>query len=267
MQSINLIGHNDENTFDPQILTKLLNITDRFFWSKTESRLLYHDLIHMYNEGLQESNFQRYIKQVYLVLIAWGMDSRGAKLVEFPIFLDSLQKSQVTKLLQELRDYTVIDVMRNLQSRVLEDDLKDFFTKVNLLENNNSSHFVSYSKTLHLLFPKLITPMDRANTLTFYNRDLPSKNIEGEFRVFFEIQKDMWKFTEQNIKHLERILSQHEDDLSFNRTIPKIIDNLIIGEIISKKKIISDSLENHCLRKKLVFIPNDLKRKKINEYF
>ena len=90
--SINSIAHGNMNEFDTEKITKLLNITDRFFWSRPESRLLYHDLIQMYNNGIHESNSQGYIKQVYLVLIAWGMDSRGAKLLDFPLFLNSLQE-------------------------------------------------------------------------------------------------------------------------------------------------------------------------------
>lgn len=100
---------------------RLLKITDCFFWSKPDSRLLYRDLISLYN--CNRSQYEdHYLELVYLVLIAWGMDSRGAKLASFPEFLRSLQSA--SNLLQELHLYRI----RNLSDKEIAEKTLRFFS-------------------------------------------------------------------------------------------------------------------------------------------
>jgi len=244
------------------IFRRLLEIADYFFWSRPDSRLLYHDLISLNHSGCVPYE-DHYLELVYLVLIAWGMDNRGAKLARFPEFLRSLQSA--SKLLQELRLFSIRDLSSHEIAEKAKKKLERIFLDINILYDDNSSHFVTYTKTLHLLLPHLISPMDRANTLKFYKKSIANGDIKREFEVFFAIQDDYWNFINNNDDLLEKILNTYKDKLTFNETIPKICDNLIIGYSLRGNRIISNSFVKHCSQKGIEISLDDFRE--IEEYF
>jgi hypothetical protein len=82
---------------------------------------------------------------------------------------------------------------------------------------------VTASKTLHFFMPNLIVPIDRKYTLNFFNgnESVPTK-IEKQFQVFIKIQREFSLFSATHD------LTAYKDE-RWNLTIPKVMDNMIIG--------------------------------------
>jgi hypothetical protein len=125
-----------------------------------------------------------YIELIYIILISWNMNSRGAKLAEYDVFCDSIRSNK--EVIYRLQD-------QNLETAKI-DTIKKYLWK--LFENLSlvapgKPKFVTYTKTFHFLFPELFPPMDRAYTLKFYygHTNLPKKD-ERQFKkplIFFVI--------------------------------------------------------------------------------
>jgi len=146
---------------------------------------------------------------LYATLFSWDMNSRGAKMKYFDEF------KEIERLGEDL------DIAK------LKPILMKTYEELNLMKT--SGKLVSNSKLLHFLFPNLLMPMDRANTLTYFygnTNELVNKYIEI-IDLSFEIMKQplKWNYFLDN----ER-----------NTTVPKIIDNaiiLMVGKSLKKIKL------------------------------
>ena len=107
--------------------------------------------------------------------------------------------------------------------------LKVLFAKLELTKE--TSPLVTFSKTLHFLLPDLIVPIDRKYTLSFFKKNHRGtfRDEESQFSVFMDIQCAYSTFAR---KHN---LKGYIDD-RWNQNIPKIMDNLVIGYMLSNKK-------------------------------
>ena len=78
--------------------------------------------------------------------------------------------------------------------------------------------------TFHFFLPKTIGPIDRKYTLQFYqgNQYIPLQ-IENQFNLFRNIH-EMYTDFAANVD-----LSQYVQTIGWNRSEPKVIDNIIIG--------------------------------------
>ena len=104
------------------------------------------------------------------------------------------------------------------------------------------ARLVSGTKAIHHLLPDLLPPMDNEYTSRFffyrgaiYRRSNDGNRLEGEyfkamFRAFAELARD-----------LEPQLKRFTSSDDFNTSIPKTLDNAIIGFMISGTQDISDS--------------------------
>ncbi|MCL2718782.1 MAG: hypothetical protein FWE14_08405 [Lachnospiraceae bacterium] len=158
-----------------------------------------------------------FVKLVYVTLCAWNMNGRGAKLSEY----DDFEKSIFAHghALQQLEEQ---DVRYLYESIHIQDQLKELFFNLNLVAAGKPI-LVTASKMLHFFMPNLIVPIDRKYTLSFFNgnTNVPPK-IESQFQMFLEIQKEFSQFTRTYD------LSLYKDE-RWNLTIPKVMDNMIIG--------------------------------------
>ena len=84
---------------------------------------------------------------------------------------------------------------------------------------------VGVSKTLHFLIPDLIMPIDGKYTMTyFYGYNKYSDKAQAEFKTF----KEIFLETHKIMKELN--LTQADvDNQDWNTSVPKLIDNAIIG--------------------------------------
>ena len=157
-----------------------------------------------------------FIELVYVTLAAWNMNSRGARLSEFATFRSSLlaQKRTIEKLEGSK--------LRNLKKVEIQETLKKLFFDLILVDQGRPP-LVTFSKTLHFFFPELIGPIDRTYTLNFFygHTNLP-KSLDGQYRRLMEIELEFARFA-GNVH-----LTGYKDRV-WNTSVPKIIDNAVIG--------------------------------------
>jgi len=168
--------------------------------------------------AVKDPNF---IKQLWNVLKAWGIGSRGSHLVAFSDFMASLQDT--------LREYQDLDVIRidgngNSEKHTIERicSLVDSLSIV-----NNKTKIVPCSKALHHIYPNLIVPMDRRYTQAFFM-------IDNQ-----EFQDNQFKVLKNAIKTFMRIARSIKPEKyvgkGWNTSQTKVIDNAIIGFCLSNK--------------------------------
>ena len=148
---------------------------------------------------------------IYATLVAWDMNSRGAKLKYFNEFKENILSlsSEIEKLWRKkLIDVTDFDSILHILSNI--------YDKLHVMKTGG--RLVSNSKLLHFIFPELLMPMDRRNTLMyFYGHTNESK------KQYLELIEWSRHFVENAHIDWDKYL-----DTEWNVTIPKILDNAII---------------------------------------
>lgn len=160
------------------------------------------------------------VEIIYATLVAWDMDSRGAKMKYYDEFRENLI-SCLAHFIQIEEYHNNDNPYANFQQII--ELLKNTYENLNLMETNG--RLVSNSKLLHFLFPKLCMPMDRTNTLMYlYGNTYESINKFVEInQLSFEIINSIANWT------------QYLDN-NWNTSAPKLIDNaiiLLVGENVN----------------------------------
>jgi hypothetical protein len=172
-------------------------------------------------DQLFDDNF--FFEYIYATLAAWGMHRMGeetAKMADFHEFKESIceSKEQILDLsgfkLQAIPDENLNTVKNKLAS---------LFSNLRIMESETK--LIGNSKALHHLLPDLVPPMDRQHTLRFF---YGNTNItRGEEEIFLEL-----------FEKFRGIAMQLGDEKfkfeGFNTSLPKIIDNAIMGYVMMK---------------------------------
>lgn len=175
---------------------------------------------------------ERFMECIYATLASWGMHrmgSGGSKMKNFDEFKDSIQMNEI--LLMRLRDYRLDTLPEENKMRATE-LLKELFNKLRVMQSN--SNLVGNSKVIHHLLPDLVPPIDREYTLRFFYGSLTSKyspqfSKNEETDIFINIVNYFWTIR----KKVSLTENDYDKTKSFNTSIPKVIDNAIIGFIQS----------------------------------
>ncbi len=151
-----------------------------------------------------------HIEILYATLVSWDMNSRRAKMKYFDEFKGNILSClDLFKKIEKLERSSAIDVNE------LKSILRDTYKSLNLMKTGG--RLVSNSKLLHFLFPNLLMPMDRTNTLSyFYGNTGESLNRYIEI-IEFSLE----------IINMPEKWENYLDD-RWNSTVPKMIDNAII---------------------------------------
>lgn len=177
-----------------------------------------------------------FFEYIYATLAAWGMHRMGeetAKMADFDEFKESIysNKEQILGLssfkLQAVPD-EMVDTVKNKLS----------FLFKNLRIMDSGTKLIGNSKALHHLLPDLVPPIDRQHTLRFF---YGNTNItRGEEEIFLELFENFRKIA----THLGNEDFKFE---GFNTSLPKIIDNSIMGYVMMKllKKSNRQTYINH----------------------
>ena len=213
---------------------------DKLISDITENCVKYHDQyyketgftgpsLHFHIRALELKNPEK-IEFVYAALTAWGMHrmgKKGAKLNNFDVFEKSINDCE--------------SIFRKLDNTKLEDSsglefdrIKDLFDTLNPMASGFK--IVGVSKVLAHYIPDIIAPIDRQYTFQFLNqkkgKTTPPLNWD-EYELLREIHLRLFKpvalnekFREQAFKWLDK-----KSDHPWDTSIPKIIDNLIIGKL------------------------------------
>ena len=161
-----------------------------------------------------------FIELVYVTLISWNMNSRGAKLADWDTFKESIRHHR--RPFVRLAKYKLERLSRPRLEEIVEGDLRTLFDGLRLVADSKP-RLVTYSKALHFFLPRLIVPIDRKYTLQyFYRRNSVPESIDDQFTQLSEILEECRSFAAS--VHLEGF-----QDRRWNANIPKTIDNMIIG--------------------------------------
>ncbi len=191
---------------------------------------LYRELILMHRKFgnlellLEEEIF---LKKMHETLGKWNMDQRGARLAPLCDIVKSVRSLEI--YLFKLYEFKVYGDKNNdiLNIKQL---LEKVFCNLKIMES--SRRIVGVSKALHFLLPDLIMPIDGKFTLpAFFGYNKISNTPRKEFSDFWEIIGTTFEITES----LE--LNQSDvDGIKWNTSVPKLIDNAIIGLMKSENE-------------------------------
>lgn len=168
-------------------------------------------------DELFEDNTDRFIELIYATLVAWDMNSRGAKMKYFDDFKSNILANKdgfmqlSSSRLETLSGAKVGDVKMCLSQ---------IYSNMHLMES--AGKLVSNSKVMHFILPDLVMPMDRQNTLNFF---FGNTNESGGYflRIFGQSHEIAKKID----------LRQFLDE-EWNLSVPKVIDNAIISKMSPK---------------------------------
>jgi len=175
-------------------------------------------------EALESKSFFEYL---YATLASWGMHRmgpKGAKLVDFNIFMKTLQAQKARILeLQEIK-----------LTQISEENLNDVINRLwNILDNLKVSatetQLVAGSKVLHHIIPGLMPPIDREHTLRFLYGYPPTYSSDEE--RFKRTLPCFWEIGSRNKNTIPKWIGR-----GFHTSETKVIDNAIVGYVKTRMK-------------------------------
>lgn len=184
--------------------------------------LLYRQLIDSHRTCNNLNNLienDEFLRKLHKTLAKWNMDQRKAQLVSFADFKTSVRiwEDYLIKL-YHYKLYVDIDNTNNIK-----EDLEKIYCNIKVMES--SRRIVGVSKALHFLLPDLVMPIDGKFTLpAFYGYNKISNTPKKEFIDFRKIFNETIDITERL-----GLTSSDVDGVQWNTSVPKLIDNVIIG--------------------------------------
>jgi len=194
----------------------------------SDSFKCYHSLIDRHRKSgidmlISDPSFHH---DIYKTLESWDMNSRRAKLVSFPEFSESL--INLSSNIIGLANYT-IELLDENDLREINPRLGELFENLKVMQSR--SRIVGVSKAMHFLLPRLVMPVDGKFTLKFFFNYRPYRPfLSWEVGLFLDIFAAFSKFARDL-----GLTRQDEDPSSWNTTVPKIIDNAIIGYLRNRQ--------------------------------
>ena len=169
---------------------------------------------------------------IYATLTSWGMHRmgpRGAKLVAFDVFAGSLREQEERLVrfealrLEDLKGVEVTEVAGAIWEAL-----------IGISVSATESRLVAGTKALHHLLPDLLPPMDRRYTDGFFL---------GADQTFNSLafQKDPAAAFSEVFPQMARIVRECRHsfakriDSGFHTSLPKCVDNAIVGYILLKR--------------------------------
>jgi len=168
-----------------------------------------------------------FLGKLHQTLNKFNMNQKGARMVALDVFKRSVRfwKDNLVNLYEyKLFELSDVDIMK------IKTDLEKVFINLNVMESKR--RIVGVSKALHFLLPDLIMPIDGKYTLpAIYGYNKYSNSPEKEFIIFKEIFNRSLEIT-RNLQ----LNSSDVDGEKWNTSVPKLIDNAIIGLVKSEEE-------------------------------
>lgn len=185
--------------------------------------LLYKDIIKKHEEYHNDMEALLKDEKIYPLIMktlkAWNMDQRGAKLTTVEKFKQSISKNNLKENLIELSKYKLFSTRRRQIETEIVELLENVFLNLKVMETKR--RLVGVSKALHFLLPNLVMPIDNKYTMNFFSI---STDVNRELNTFKTIFIESYNITRG------LCLTQNEvDGKRWNTSVPKLIDNAIIG--------------------------------------
>jgi hypothetical protein len=164
-----------------------------------------------------------FCRKLYSTLEAWDMDKRGAKLNELETVKESIQQHDLFLIDLYKNKLDSIESLENEEGEKIIRDLEFVFCHLEIMKSER--RIVGVSKTMHFLLPDLVMPIDSTYTMPcFYGTNKYNEKAEKEFQTFLDIFTKTHRIT-KNLK----LTNDDVDGEKWNTSIPKLIDNAIIG--------------------------------------
>jgi len=191
----------------------------------------YRELISQHREVADLNKLiasEAFLRKLYATLEKWDMNKRGARLVDFRTMSDSIQSYRES--LRKLHKYR-LEALPEEDIQDMLQQLKVLFCGLRIMESMR--RIVGVSKTLHFLLPDLALPIDSSNTmLAFYGYNRYELGEEKEFRTYADIFEKSYIIA----KRLN-LAESDVDGCGWSCSVPKLIDNAIIGFFIKVKDL------------------------------
>lgn len=169
---------------------------------------------------------EAFFDAVYATLTAWGMHRMGpgnTKLLDLAVIQDSVRENAAS-----LERFTSLNI-----ATVAEGQYDDVVSEIwavmaRLKASVAEARIVANSKLLHHILPELVPPMDREYTFRlFYERTMLSIDEESAFREMF---LRLLRIGQRNRSTIEATPRG-----GWSTSAAKIVDNAIVGHIISRR--------------------------------
>ena len=191
--------------------------------------LYFHNKALLLRDG---SDTERFLESIYSVLVSWGMHrmgSRGAKMVHFSDFYDSV-----------ISAWSAIEEAKTFNHQSMTDTdwllVHKIYESIEIMEGK--THIVGKSKVMAHLLPDIIAPVDRQYTLDY---------LHGNKGIKTNHQWDLMRSIMINFYHpidadngFQRFANElvtKNNGIGWNTSRLKVIDNLVIGAIKKKKNM------------------------------
>lgn len=189
--------------------------------------------IHFHTRALTSTGTEK-SEMTYAMLVAWGMHrmgSNGAKMNSYEDFNDSISLNlKEINLLKSKKLDNVTEIDMNKLEKIFN-SLNPMLTKKKV---------VAVSKILAHYLPNIIAPIDNEYTFQFIcqkpKNTNPPRNWK-EFDLFKEIHLQLFKKVILNKKFNSKAKKWiNNPNYPWDTSLPKIVDNLIVGKISHLKK-------------------------------
>jgi hypothetical protein len=152
----------------------------------------------------------------------FNMAMRGAKLVPFEEFFESIQTHKQT--IVTLTNYKMDGINPDAIPQSMLGDLKQLFEGLKVVPPTQKRKLVAVSKTLHFLLPDLVMPVDNAGVLRTLEKGEVPEDAGKQYDLFIEVLEEYLDLT------VKLGLKQgNSDGTWWNISVPKRIDNAIAG--------------------------------------
>ncbi len=198
----------------------------------------YREVIAMHREyGLKNLlENKAFLIKLYETLEEWDMNKRGARMVQFDILADSVRFWKSALIM--LDGYKLHEDIESEFSAICK-MLEKVFCSLKVMESKR--RIVGVSKALHFLLPNLIMPIDSKYTMeAFYGYNKFSNIAKNEFRTF----RDIFERTFEIASRLQ-LTPADVDGVQWKTSVPKLIDNAVIGLLNCPKEEVISLLENN----------------------
>jgi len=195
------------------LVRNIPNLIRKFDYHKGPDLYFYRKVITEVRNNRLKELFKKddFIELLYITLVSWDMNARGAKMKYFDEFKkDILENKAYFKTLSKYK----LDQIDEIDFLGIKATLEELYNRLDLMRSRGK--LVSNSKLMHYLLPDLVMPMDRYNTLNFF-----FGNTNETKHKFLDIIECSYYI----VKDID--LSKFLDD-EWNQSITKIIDNAII---------------------------------------
>lgn len=186
----------------------------------------YREIIEMhrkYKNYDELLNDDRLYPLIHDTLEKWNMNQKGAKLNTLDVIKESIIKNK--PFLSELYKHKLISIKSPMDetSEKIFTTLGLVFKGLDIMESKR--RMVGVSKTMHFLLPDLVLPIDgKYSMMWFYGYNKYSDKPELESKTFKDIVIESSK-----IARTLKLTEEDVDGIAWNTSIPKLIDNAIIG--------------------------------------